>query len=160
MSKRYSDYPFRLFPTLLICTLMICFSGCGGFKIVRIPIPVPVFGFGKKTERPPERTQPSPAEIRPGEKVGKASWYGRQFHGRTTASGERFDMYKLTAAHRTLPFGTKVRVTNIENGKSVIVRINDRGPWIDDIIIDVSREAARRLGFINQGVTQVKLELL
>ena len=91
---------------------------------------------------------------------GRASWYGGKFHGRKTASGERFDERKLTAAHRSLPFGTRVRVTNLNNGKQVVVRINDRGPWGMRKIIDVSEAAARKLGMIRAGVVPVKVEVL
>jgi len=92
--------------------------------------------------------------------VGFASYYGEKFHGRRTASGEIFNMYKLTAAHRKLPFGTYVKVTNLENGRSVIVRINDRGPFKKNRIIDLSYEAAKRLGMISKGVARVKLEVI
>ncbi|HHF53278.1 MAG TPA: septal ring lytic transglycosylase RlpA family protein [candidate division WOR-3 bacterium] len=92
--------------------------------------------------------------------VGLASYYGRKFHGKKTASGEIFNMYKLTAAHRKLPFGTYVKVTNLENGRSVIVRINDRGPFKKNRIIDLSYEAAKRLGIISKGVARVKLEVI
>lgn len=89
-----------------------------------------------------------------------ASWYGPGFHGRTSASGEIFDENALTAAHLYLPFGTQVRVTNLDNGNSVVVRINDRGPYTGGRIIDVSAAAARNLGMINSGVAQVRLEIL
>jgi rare lipoprotein A len=92
--------------------------------------------------------------------IGKASWYGRQFHGRTTASGEPFDMFTLTAAHRKLPLGTWVKVTNIRNGKSVIVRINDRGPVPESRIIDLSFEAATLLDLRDRGVEKVRLDLV
>lgn len=91
---------------------------------------------------------------------GNASYYGRQFDGRRTASGERFDMDGLTAAHRTLPFGSKVRVTNPANGRSVVVRINDRGPFHGNRLIDVSQAAAQRLGLIARGSGRVELALL
>lgn len=91
---------------------------------------------------------------------GRASFYGRRFAGRRTASGERFDPSALTAAHRTLPFGARVRVTNLENDRSVVVRINDRGPYAHQRVIDLSRSAARRLGFIEAGTAPVKLELI
>jgi rare lipoprotein A len=91
---------------------------------------------------------------------GKASWYGPQFHGRMTANGEIFDSNELTAAHPNLPFGTKVKVTNVINGRSVIVRINDRGPFVKGRIIDVSAGAARLLNMINTGVASVQLEIL
>ena len=91
---------------------------------------------------------------------GSASWYGGQFHGRKTANGERFNMNGLTAAHRSLPFGTKVRVTNQTNGKSVVVRINDRGPFHGNRMIDLSRGAASAVGMLGSGVAKVKLDVL
>ena len=95
----------------------------------------------------------------PGE-TGKASYYGARHHGKKTASGERFDQHALTAAHRSLPFGTRVRVTNLSNERSVVVRINDRGPFVRGRIIDVSRAAAERLGMLRAGVVPVRLEPL
>jgi peptidoglycan lytic transglycosylase len=94
------------------------------------------------------------------EVVGQASWYGADFQGRLTASGERFDMTELTAAHPTLPFGTQVRVTNPKNGRSVVVRINDRGPYVGARIIDLSRKAAELIGMESRGVGRVRLEVL
>ena len=91
---------------------------------------------------------------------GSASWYGPGFHGRKTANGERYDMHGLTAAHRSLPFGTKVRVTNRKNGKSVVVRINDRGPYAGGRVIDLSRGAAQAVSMIDSGVVPVNLEVL
>jgi rare lipoprotein A len=92
--------------------------------------------------------------------TGIASWYGPGFHGKTTANGETFDMNRLTAAHRTLPFDSVVRVTNLGNSRSVDVRINDRGPYAGNRVIDLSREAARRIGMIEAGTARVRLELL
>lgn len=92
---------------------------------------------------------------------GKASFYGRKFSGRKTASGERHNPNDFTAAHRTLPFGTKVRVTNFNNGKSVVVRVNDRGPWGDKKrVVDLSRAAAKAIGMISEGVVPVGIELI
>ena len=91
---------------------------------------------------------------------GVASYYGRRFHGRRTANGESFDMHQLTAAHRTLPFGSLVRVTNPRNGRSVVVRINDRGPFVRGRSIDLSRAAAEEIGLIRSGHGRVELELL
>jgi rare lipoprotein A len=88
---------------------------------------------------------------------GKASWYGPKFHGRRTSSGERFDMNDLTAAHGTIPFGTRVRVRNVANGREVVVRINDRGPRVQHRIIDLSKAAAAALGFLNAGEVSVVL---
>ncbi len=92
--------------------------------------------------------------------TGIASWYGERFHGRRTASGEIFDMHALTAAHRTLAFGSIVRVTEIESGQSVDVRINDRGPQDGDRIIDLSYAAARELGMLRRGLARVKLTVI
>jgi rare lipoprotein A len=91
--------------------------------------------------------------------VGTASWYGEDFQGKQTASGEPFDMRDLTAAHPSLPLGTFVKVTNLKNGKAVVVRINDRGPVVEGRIIDVSYNAARALGFEERGVQKVRLDL-
>jgi rare lipoprotein A len=91
---------------------------------------------------------------------GKASWYGAPFHGRQASNGQIYDMNKLTAAHRTLPFNTIVRVTNTANGKSTTVRITDRGPFVDNRIIDLSYAAAKELGSVGPGVVPVRLEIL
>lgn len=92
--------------------------------------------------------------------VGIASWYGSEFSGKKTASGERFNPDKMTAAHKVLPFGTRVRVTNLSNDRQVVVTINDRGPFIRGRIIDLSRGAARRLDMIEDGIAKVKIEVL
>lgn len=86
---------------------------------------------------------------------GKASWYGPGFHGRSTASGERFNQGNMTAAHKSLPFGTKLRVTNKRNGKSVVVRINDRGPFVRGRLLDLSKGAASQIGMIRSGSASV-----
>lgn len=104
------------------------------------------------------------ATLRPAsgaEQTGLATWYGGKFHGRKTASGERFDQRALTAAHRTLPFGTVVRVTNQRNGRSVVVRINDRGPYGNRRrVIDLSRHAAEVIDMVQDGVVPVRIEVL
>ncbi|MCP5176195.1 MAG: septal ring lytic transglycosylase RlpA family protein [Moraxellaceae bacterium] len=92
--------------------------------------------------------------------VGLASWYGKDFHGRKTASGEEYDMHELTAAHKTLPIPCYARVTNQENGKSVIVKINDRGPFHSSRILDVSKGAAAKLGMLKTGTAKIKLEVV
>jgi rare lipoprotein A len=92
--------------------------------------------------------------------AGIASWYGHPYHGRASASGEVYDMEQLTAAHRTLPFGTLVRVENLTNGLSVEVRINDRGPFVDGRIIDLSRAAAREIRMLGPGTAQVRLHVV
>lgn len=92
--------------------------------------------------------------------VGVASWYGHPFHHRRTANGEIFDQNDLTAAHQTLPMPSVVRVTNLENGRSIILRVNDRGPFVSGRIIDVSKKAAKLLRFHDKGVTRVRVEIL
>jgi rare lipoprotein A len=92
--------------------------------------------------------------------IGHASWYGPNFHGKKTASGVIFDQTEMTAAHRNLPLGSKVRVTNLDNERSVDVEINDRGPFISGRIIDLSRAAARALGMLEDGLTRVRIDVL
>lgn len=92
--------------------------------------------------------------------TGKASFYADKFEGVQTASGEKYKRKKLTGAHKTLPFGTKVRITNLQNNKTVEIVINDRGPYVDGRIVDVSKAAAEKLGFINQGIAEVRLEVI
>ncbi len=91
---------------------------------------------------------------------GVGSWYGKEFHGRKTSSGERYDMYGMTAAHPTLPIPSYARVTDIENGRKIIVRINDRGPFEKGRIIDLSYGAARKLGYLAKGTSELKVESL
>ncbi|MFQ5683741.1 MAG: septal ring lytic transglycosylase RlpA family protein [Candidatus Binatia bacterium] len=102
---------------------------------------------------------PSEAERRPTQ-TGIASWYGPAFHGRTTASGAIYDQNKLTAAHQTLPLGSQVMVTNLDNGRSIVVTINDRGPFVKGRIIDLSRAAARALDMIARGTVPVRVEVI
>lgn len=123
---------------------------CRRMTAVAILLLLSLFMFGCCTS--------SPRPHRGGALIGIASYYGKKFHGRKTANGEIFDMYKLTAAHKTLPFGTRVLVTNIKNGRSVTVRINDRGPFVKGRIIDLSYEAARRIGIT--GIAKVKLVII
>ena len=104
-----------------------------------------------------KRYQPT-KKIEQFSQTGKASWYGPGFHGKKTSSGERFDMNTLSAAHRTLPIPSYARVTNLSNGKSVVVRINDRGPFHGNRVMDVSKAAAKELGFIHTGTANVKVE--
>src|SRR5438874_8301792 len=92
--------------------------------------------------------------------VGRASWYGKQFHGRSTASGEPYDMFQFTAAHRQLPLGTWVRVTNLRNGRSITVRVNDRGPYVGNRIIDLSYGAAQMLELRARGTEKVRIDIV
>ncbi len=103
----------------------------------------------------------TPTEYKEGEVLyGESSYYADKFHGRETANGEIFDMYKKTAAHKTLPFNTMLEVTNLENNQSVIVRVNDRGPYKKDRILDISYGAAREIDMISSGVVKVRIKIL
>jgi rare lipoprotein A len=101
-----------------------------------------------------------PASIVGANETGLASWYGGKHHGRPTASGATFDQDSLTAAHRSLPFGSRVEVTNLRNGRRVEVEVNDRGPFVKRRIVDLSRGAARKIGAIGHGVVPVRLRVL
>jgi rare lipoprotein A len=162
-----------------LCALAI--SGCGARRPVvdhrqppvAQPSPAPT-----ETSKPPTGARtPGPAPSAPAGRTlpnskaaapalaghveqGGASWYGLPFHGRRASNGEIYDMHQLTAAHRTLPFDTLVRVTNLANGKSAVVRITDRGPFVENRIIDLSLAAARQLDMIVAGVAAVRLEVL
>src|SRR2546421_9964688 len=130
--------------SFVICALIVL-SACGHKKVqVRIPQP-----------------SSQPGNISSSELEGIASYYAEPYHGRKTASGEIFDTYQgMTAAHRTLPFNTMVRVTNKKNGREVDVRINDRGPFVDGRVIDLSLRAAREIDLVRPGVAPVKLKVL
>ncbi len=132
----------RLWAPVLLSALIVC-GGVGCTATVRRPSPTPA----PRLSSPP--TPPSQVVI--------ASWYGPGFEGRRTASGERFQAQDLTAAHRSLPLGSQVTVTNLANGKSVRVRINDRGPYVRGRTIDLSRGAARRLGLERRGIGRVRI---
>jgi rare lipoprotein A len=127
---------------LLFALLLGIAPGCAGSR------PAPVVGPALSEE---------PIAF---EEEGYASYYGWEHHGQRTASGERFDAGRLTAAHRTLPFGTRVRVTNLDNGRRVVVTVTDRGPFRRHRVIDVSRRAAKDLGFLREGTARVRLEVL
>lgn len=147
----------------LAAALLVALVGCAGS-----PKPKP--------PAPPTASSPAPSQPRPYTVNGKwyqplaradgysetglASWYGRKFHGRPTASGERYDMYGLSAAHKTLPLQTWVRVHNLDNGRQMDLRINDRGPFVDGRIVDLSYGAARQLGVVGPGTARVKLTAL
>lgn len=102
----------------------------------------------------------TPTMLAQAAKSGRASWYGPGFHGKRTANGERFNQNAMTAAHRTLPFGTKVKVTNLHNGRSVVVRINDRGPFSRGRVIDLSKAAASVIGLFQSGTAPVRIQVL
>ncbi len=142
---------------IFLCGFVFLLSSCTAVKVVTFPVKVAyktVEITGKTTWK--IVTTPLPDN----ELEGIASWYGPGFHGRRTASGEIYNMYAYTAAHRTLPLGTYVRVINLENGKSVVVRINDRGPFKKGRIIDLSYAAAKKIGMLEKGTARVRLEIL
>src|SRR5687768_14552889 len=120
------------------------------------PAPPPSPPAAAVTTPPPAR----PAVARPGAETGQASWYGHQHHGKRTASGEIFDMNELTAAHRTLPLGTRILVTNTSTGDAVEVRINDRGPFADGRVLDLSYAAGRVLGAVGPGMIPVRVQVV
>jgi peptidoglycan lytic transglycosylase len=153
----------RSFPYVagFLCVLFLC--GCAARPRVanRQPPPIQPSAAPPETTKSDGNTAPAPVPQGSGRtEEGKASWYGAPFHGRRASNGEVYDMYKLTAAHRTLPFGTVVRVTNLDNGKSTVVRITDRGPFVDNRIIDLSLAAAREIESVGPGVVPVRLEIL
>lgn len=111
--------------------------------------------------RPPQLKSLLASKVSPYQaQTGVASWYGKECEGKYTASGEPFDMYGLTCASRTLPIGTKVRLTNLANSRSIVLRVNDRGPGVRGRMVDVSEGAARRLGFVGEGLTAVRLQVV
>ena len=165
-----------------LCALCVSFPGCASRRPIadrRQPPPAQATETPPTTEEAakrstnvpetpppaptpaPRRSKPAPAPAPSGyTEEGNASWYGVPFHGRRASNGEIYDMYKLTAAHRTLPFETVVRVTNLSNGKSTVVRITDRGPFVDNRIIDLSLAAAREVDSVGAGVVPVRVEVL
>lgn len=118
--------------------------------------------YGPSAKQSPANAPKAPASTKPTKpyQIGEASWYGKQFHGKETASGESYDMFRFTAAHPTLPLGSWVRVTNLRNHKSVIVRINDRGPVVPGRIMDLSYGAAQVIGLRGYGVAKVRLDVV
>jgi rare lipoprotein A len=164
-----------------LCVLCVCFCGCASRNPIadrRQPPPAQPTETPSSTEAAAKRStdvpeapaapassskrnKPAPTPAPAGyAEEGNASWYGEPFHGRRASNGEIYDMYKLTAAHRTLPFETMVRVTNTNNGKSTVVRITDRGPFVDNRIIDLSLAAAREIELVGPGVGPVRIEVL
>ncbi len=157
-------------PLLLGAALAVGLGGCGGGgngqplgeRVIPLGQPVPKGGGYYQVGKPYEIAGfiYTPREDPAYDRVGSASWYGELFHGRRTANGEIYDMDRLSAAHPTLPLPVYARVTNLNNGRSIVVRINDRGPYARDRIIDLSRRSAEALGFRNQGTATVRVKYL
>ncbi|MGK2923870.1 MAG: septal ring lytic transglycosylase RlpA family protein, partial [Methyloceanibacter sp.] len=165
-----SRHPARLvLGALLIASLTFAISACGrdesvglGKRIIPFGQPVPKGGGRYQVGQPYEiaGVRYTPREDPTYDAVGQASWYGELFHGRYTANGEIYDMDRLSAAHPTLPLPIYVQVTNLQNGRSLVVRVNDRGPFKHDRIIDLSRRSAEVLGFRSNGTAQVRVKYL
>lgn len=148
----------------LLPLLILLIAACSTTPSVRPPndnvLPKGDQGGSKKVGKPYKIAGKwyYPKEDPTYDQVGLASWYGRQFHGKKTANGEVYNMNSLTAAHKTLPLPSFVKVTNLANGRSIVLRVNDRGPFVDNRILDVSRRGAQLLGFQQQGVTRVRVQ--
>ncbi len=178
-SARGASESHSIFLRILCAFLILCgSSGCASHRPVASRQPPPAqpgptpAGTAEAAKRSTDVSAPSsspaPKRSKPDAtspainyiEEGNASWYGEPFHGRRASNGEIYDMYKLTAAHRTLPFETMVRVSNLNNGKSTVVRITDRGPFVENRIIDLSLAAAREIDSVGPGVVPVRVEIL
>lgn len=151
----WRSIPFRHFAPATVLAAALVFAGCGHHTYTtRAPAPAPA------PSAAPPTVERQPAI--PGEYVeeGTASWYGAPFDGRRTSNGEIYDMHRMTAAHRTLPFGALVRVTNLSNGLQTEVRVNDRGPFVGNRIIDLSYSAAQAIQMVGPGTANVRLEVV
>ena len=146
---------------LLLVLLLL--GGCGAptytTRVVDSPSQVGLKPTQRAYEVNGQRYQPIPSATGYSEK-GIASWYGKKFHGRKTSNGETYDMYAMTAAHKTLPMNVHLKVTNLDNGRSTVVRVNDRGPFVRSRIIDLSYTAANELGVVGPGTAPVRIEAL
>ncbi|CAK7020260.1 MAG: Endolytic peptidoglycan transglycosylase RlpA [Desulfovibrio sp.] len=161
---------FRALVLVLACLALASLTGCPGKQRIdggTEPTPSGSTTTDTTTSSQPRGTKPYTVmgqtyhPITDGSgyaEEGIASWYGKDFHGKTTANGEVYDMYGMTAAHKILPFGTKLRVTNLDNNKSIVVRVNDRGPFVANRIIDLTHTGADKLDMIGPGTARVRLE--
>ncbi|MDL2210270.1 septal ring lytic transglycosylase RlpA family protein [Desulfovibrio sp. OttesenSCG-928-O18] len=162
---------FRALALVLVCMTMVLLTGCPGKQKLEGG---PSGGYGSAGTPAPQTDTPQPAGTRPYNVMGQtyypmldahgyteegvASWYGKDFHGKKTANGEIYDMYGMTAAHKVLPFGTQLKVTNLDNNRSITVRVNDRGPFVANRIIDLTHTGAEKLDMIGPGTARVRLE--
>lgn len=177
-----TDRLIKLAQVFLTFVALFALTGCGKVYLPSLPIPSPTrdhiassspkdtrYGGRHEVRAPHDATRARPytvlgktyhpyASADGFVEEGLASWYGHDFHGKKTANGERYNMYGVSAAHKLLPLDTKVRVTNLENGRQVVLRVNDRGPFVGDRIIDLSYGAAKKLGTVEKGVARVRVE--
>ena len=160
--ERLSIIPIRIFILVFIGLLCVDCAPAPRYKSDNSSITTPKKKDKKKNSKNKSDKQNKTPSFNTSKMVykGVSSYYGPKFHGKLTANGEIFDMYGVTAAHKEFPFNTVTRVTNEKNGKSLIIRINDRGPYIGDRILDCSFGAAKKLGFVSEGTTPVKIEIL
>jgi len=151
----------HIFRPAVYFVLMFLLSSCGGHttRVIETPETRELEGWQKPYEVDGQRYQPL-RDHQGFRQRGVASWYGRKFHGRKTSNGEVYDMYGLSAAHKTLPMGVYVKVTNLGNGRHIVVRVNDRGPFVAGRIIDLSYGAAKQLGIVESGTAQVEVQAL
>jgi rare lipoprotein A len=155
----------RLIRLLVLLAPLSLLTACGGGDSHRTAVAATSQATAPPTDIPYKLGKPYtvagvryvPRDDRSYDRTGMASWYGKEFHGKPAATGRKYNMYEMTAAHTTLPTGTLVRVTNLQNGRSVIVVIADRGPFSRKRIIDLSYAAAKHLGFVNQGTAKVRV---
>jgi rare lipoprotein A len=151
----------RAVTTTLLCTFLL--AACAGKRPPTLPPPSPDAVKLKPSQRPytvmGKRYEPLPSHVGFVQE-GTASWYGKDFHGKSTSSGETYDMHAMTAAHKTLPLGVYVKVRNTDNGSEVTVRVNDRGPFVKNRVIDLSYAAAKKLGIDAAGTAPVRVEAL
>jgi rare lipoprotein A len=146
---------------LIVLTTVLLVSGCGAKQPVRAQVPAPpppILSEPEPSAAPTVEPQPTPSPTYV--ETGLASWYGPPYHNRRASNGEVYDMHAMTAAHRTLPLGTMVRVTNLATGHSAVVRINDRGPFVEGRVIDLSLAAAKAVDVWRPGTARVRLEVL
>ncbi len=170
-AKQQSRNLMRLVGIGFLCLAMLVLTGCSSTKLNKYGVKTSKRVYTSKGSLPKKAGSYKvgkpykvagkyyyPREDKNYNKTGKASWYGDEFHGRKTANGEIFDMHALTAAHKTLPLPSLVKVTNLENGKTIIVRVNDRGPYHNNRLIDLSRAAATKLGYQGKGLANVRVQ--
>ena len=152
---------FQIMRPPIYLTLIFFLASCGGHttRVIDTPETRELAGWQKPYEVDGQRYQPL-RDHYGFQQRGVASWYGRKFHGRKTSNGEVYDMYGISAAHKTLPMGTHVKVTHLGNGRQIVVRINDRGPFVAGRIIDLSYGAAKQLGIVDTGTAQVQIQAL